>query len=227
MPQGGGGVVGGIPGAHKDTHVALGTDAFLTTDFLDAIVARLRESGGPTDLLLGSISDGEFLKRDGTDVIGAIPAGTSSSDYAAAYDTTTQSIAAANVFQALLFSTNKDLDGWTHTGGAAPFTCPSTGLYEATVAIQFQDVDDNGSFDMNLRALFNSVEVPGSQASVTVNEEDTPKQLTRTFFFDGVATQDLAIQIASTNTDVDVTPGPNPASATATVSAYIVIRRVN
>ncbi|MBI2919663.1 MAG: hypothetical protein HYY18_01110 [Planctomycetes bacterium] len=55
---------------HKNTHVSGGSDAFASTDVLEAIVKRLQESSGPTNLALGSISDGQFLKRSGTSIIG-------------------------------------------------------------------------------------------------------------------------------------------------------------
>jgi len=57
--------------AHKDTHKSGGTDPFASTDLLEAIIKRLRESGGTT-LPIGAVADGQFLKRSGTNVIGAI-----------------------------------------------------------------------------------------------------------------------------------------------------------
>ena len=41
---------GAVPAAHKDTHKSGGSDAFAAADLLEAIVYRLRERGGPTDL---------------------------------------------------------------------------------------------------------------------------------------------------------------------------------
>lgn len=61
-------------GPHEATHVSGGSDAFTATDLLEAIVKRLRESGGAT-LLLGAIADGQFLKRSGTNLVGASVAG--------------------------------------------------------------------------------------------------------------------------------------------------------
>lgn len=55
---------------HRGTHILGGADAFLATDVLDAIVYRLRESGGPADLLVGSIPDGAGLRRSGTSIVG-------------------------------------------------------------------------------------------------------------------------------------------------------------
>lgn len=55
---------------HKDTHKAGGADAFVSTDFLEAIVKRLREEAGPTDLTMGAVADGQFLKRSGAAIVG-------------------------------------------------------------------------------------------------------------------------------------------------------------
>ena len=69
-------IVGGLPAlpAHKDSHVD-GADPFESTDILEAIVKRLLESGGPTALLIGAIADGQFLKRDGTGIVGSAAGG--------------------------------------------------------------------------------------------------------------------------------------------------------
>ena len=53
------------------THVSGGSDAFTATDLLEAIVKRIQESSGPTNLLVGNIPDGTFVKRNGSALIGA------------------------------------------------------------------------------------------------------------------------------------------------------------
>ena len=63
------------PLEHKASHVVGGSDAFVDTDLLDAVVQRLRTTTGPTDLLLGAVADGEFLKRSGAAIVGDTPAG--------------------------------------------------------------------------------------------------------------------------------------------------------
>ena len=55
--------------SHKGTHVSGGSDAFTSTDLLEAIVKRLQVTG-PTTLTLGAVADGELLKRSGTTIIG-------------------------------------------------------------------------------------------------------------------------------------------------------------
>lgn len=64
------------PAAHETSHKSGGSDAFLSTDLLDAIVKRLQESGGPTTLIMGTVADGKFLKRSGTSVVGDTPSAT-------------------------------------------------------------------------------------------------------------------------------------------------------
>jgi len=65
----------GILRAHEATHIVAGTDEFLSTDLLDAVVRRLRTTTGPADLLAGAIVDGEFLKRVGTTIVSAAVTG--------------------------------------------------------------------------------------------------------------------------------------------------------
>lgn len=67
------------PIAHKDTHKASGSDGFLATDLLEAVVKRILE-GGSTTLLVGSIPDGLYLKRSGTGIIGETPTAAASPD---------------------------------------------------------------------------------------------------------------------------------------------------
>lgn len=59
------------PTAHKDSHKSGGSDAFASTDLLEASVIRIREAGGPTVLTMGAVGSGQFLQRSGTDIIGA------------------------------------------------------------------------------------------------------------------------------------------------------------
>jgi len=58
---------------HRARHVSGGADAFATNDLVEAVVKRLRESAGPTDLLIGAVADGEFIKRSGTSLVGSAP----------------------------------------------------------------------------------------------------------------------------------------------------------
>lgn len=70
--------LGAASTAHKDTHKSGGSDALTSSDLMEAVVKRLRESGGPTDLTLGAVADGEVLKRSGSTIVGGSAAGGSS-----------------------------------------------------------------------------------------------------------------------------------------------------
>jgi len=63
------------PQTHKNSHKSGGSDAFASTDVLESVGKRLQESSGPTNLLMGNIADGQYLKRSGTGIIGDTPAG--------------------------------------------------------------------------------------------------------------------------------------------------------
>ncbi len=53
---------------HKDEHKSGGLDAFAATDVLEALVKRLRDGGG-ADLLIGTLVDGEGLRRSGNNIV--------------------------------------------------------------------------------------------------------------------------------------------------------------
>lgn len=55
---------------HEASHISGGTDPFLSTDVLESISKRWQESGGPTTLTAGAVTDGQYLKRSGTTIIG-------------------------------------------------------------------------------------------------------------------------------------------------------------
>lgn len=62
--------IGAATTSHKDTHKSGGSDALASADLLEALIKRIRESGG-ADLLVGAIADGQFLKRSGTSIVSA------------------------------------------------------------------------------------------------------------------------------------------------------------
>lgn len=69
---------GGGGGPHKTTHQDGGTDEINVTGLngvlADAQVAnKIVESSGPTTLTLGSVADGQLLKRSGSSIVGSSP----------------------------------------------------------------------------------------------------------------------------------------------------------
>jgi hypothetical protein len=79
--------------AHKSRHVSGGADAFASTDIIEAVVKRLQETSGPTTLAMGSVADGQFLKRSGTSIVGDVGA---LSGYATADQSVTSSTTLVN-----------------------------------------------------------------------------------------------------------------------------------
>jgi hypothetical protein len=178
---------------------------------------------------LADASAGKVLTANGTTSVPSweTPAVAGAADFAFAYSTANQAIVLANTFQDLTFNVNKLLNGWTHTVGTNLFTCPSTGNYIGVVVVNTENTSDDGSATAAIRALFNGVEVAGSHAAITINDEDSPKQIARSFQFAGVATQDLELEFSASSANVRATPGPNPGAATTPITAYISIHRIN
>jgi hypothetical protein len=58
---------------HKDRHKSGGADAFVAGDILEATVKRLQTTTGPATLLMGAVTDGEYLRRSGTAIISGSP----------------------------------------------------------------------------------------------------------------------------------------------------------
>jgi len=75
------------PKLHGADHGTGAPDAFPSSLLIEALIKRIRESGG-ADLLVGAIADGEVLTRLGTTIIGSTPGG-GGDMLAATYDPTT------------------------------------------------------------------------------------------------------------------------------------------
>jgi len=148
-------------------------------------------------------------------------------DFIFAYDTSTQVIVTANTFQDVTFSTNGPLNGWTHTGGSALFTCPVTGVYECKIELSV-DSGSNGNTEINMKALFNGVEIAGSHRGVDVVHKNSAFPLDRNFMFNGTASQDLKIQwAAEDDNNNNIQPGPTAGSVVTAISGTITIRRIS
>lgn len=178
---------------------------------------------------IADVVAGKVLTSNGTTIVPSWedPSIASAADFAFAYSTANQAIALANTFQDLTFNVNKLLNGWTHTVGTNVFTCPSTGNYIGVILVNIENTSDDGSATAAVRALFNGIEVAGSHAAITINDEDSPKQIARSFQFAGTAAQDLELELAASSDNVRATPGPNPGAATTPITAYISIHRIN
>ena len=142
--------------------------------------------------------------------------------YAAATDT--QIISVANTHQALKFGAVEFTTAWTHSADTGIFTCKLTARYFCVLEVYMQKTSA-GAKTANIRALFNSVEIPKSHSGIDMITNDEISMFSSSFQFDGVEDQDLKIEVAGSATAVQVVPGPNPGSATNAISAKINICR--
>jgi hypothetical protein len=62
------------PKVHASSHISGGLDAFTSSQLIEAIVKRLQEPGGPTNLTLSAWADLELLGRSGTSAVGVAKA---------------------------------------------------------------------------------------------------------------------------------------------------------
>lgn len=141
------------------------------------------------------------------------------------YDTTIQVIALANTFQGLDFATNGQLDGWTHTPGTSIFGCNQTGIYLVNVKA-IAEKTGGGTNEFAIRALFNAVEIAGSQMAIQINSNNVATVLATAFMVSAASGQNLELEVAGSNTSLQILPGPNPGSAVTVPSAQITIMRL-
>ena len=147
----------------------------------------------------------------------AIP---TSANYAFAYDTTTQSPAIANFFQDITFSTNAQLNGWTHTASAGSFTCNQTGLYLIEYGAE-AEVSNSGDI-VSLRATLNAAEVAGSQSVVQPSSANAVKLVSKSFIANMIIGDVLAFQFAATRTTDSLVSGVGNGTTKPSISITIV-----
>jgi hypothetical protein len=154
--------------------------------------------------------------------------GISGANYLFSYDTTTQTVAVANTWQALNFSTNAQIDGWTHTVGTNSFTCNQTGLYRVTLDAEFfnNSTTNTATPTGETRALFNAVEVPGSAAGLEVRDSTSHGEVLSSSFILNCATTGQALTTQFTGAFTTIRVQPVGTHATTNISATIIITRM-
>ena len=141
-----------------------------------------------------------------------------------AHDTDTQAISSADTFQDLVFATNDELDGWTHTGGSADFACNQTGRYKVTLELHLEKTG-GGAQTVGWRTLFNGVEVTGSAGGEDITTSNASRKISSSPIVNATTGQILKFQFAGSATTVQVAPGPDPGSATTNPSISVKIVR--
>lgn len=123
-----------------------------------------------------------------------------------AYDTTTQTITTPNVFQAITFSNNQIINGWTHTAGTSQFNCHQAGLY----LIEYDTTPNQSGttipVTMSLRAATGGGEIAGSQRGFTVDVINSPRALTVSFLAQFGNGDTLQFQLAGGAAGIQIVP---------------------
>ena len=157
--------------------------------------------------------------------LGVNAPGPSSDNYVFSYDTTVQNIVAEDTWQALTFSNNDQINGWTHVAGTNAFTCGFTGRYACTIEFNVEKAG-SGSPASAIRALIDGVELVGSHNGMDITSNNTAFSLSRTFLINIAAAQVLTTEFSAQTTNVFVTPAPIAAAVVTPISGTIIIRRL-
>ena len=143
-------------------------------------------------------------------------------NYAYVFDTTTQTVVAANTYQDIIFNSNSLLDGWTHTAGTAEFTCAQTGVYMVIVNMSGTQpastiaTAESGTPILTVRGLFNGAQIGASDTSIVLSDvPDAPTPSVHTFLMTGIAGQIFKLQMQGTITSVSLSPATTAAGSSS------------
>lgn len=154
------------------------------------------------------------------------PTGVVSNSYIFSYNTGTQAVASANVFQNIIFGVNSIVNSWTHTGGTGDFICINPGDYLVVFRINVIDTAGASVLPINVssRATLNGTEIPGTQNNIitSIAALTTTKTILVTNFVVTLVTTDiLRFQFTATATSVELFSsgsGTVPTNASVTIS---------
>jgi len=141
------------------------------------------------------------------------------------YDTTTQSIVTANVFQNITFNTDPVINGWVHTLGTAEFVADAAGTHYVVVT---GNVEKSGGANpvASIRMTLNGTEIAGSEFGMDLTSNNTSFVVTRNLMVAVEENDILRVQFAGSTTTADLKGGPNPAGATVNPSITLTMQRV-
>lgn len=128
----------------------------------------------------------------------------SETDFSHIFDTTTQAVVTANVFQDITLNTNGQLNGWTHTAGSADITCNQTGIYLVSYNATIEKTGGGGPV-VEIIGVFNAIEVAGSQTSDAIAANSAPINVASSFIISATSGQILKFQLTATSTKGQIT----------------------
>ena len=133
-----------------------------------------------------------------------------------AYSTLTQTSNSAPTFKDIIFTDNGIIIGWTHNPGDTDFVCLQAGNY----LIQYDAIcraTDSEITMISIIALQNGVEIPGSQGSIALVQNNDPQELTRSFIVSFSANDILTLQFTGGTSFVQLEA--NSGNSTITIPA--------
>jgi hypothetical protein len=135
----------------------------------------------------------------------------------------------SNTYAPVFFSSNGQLDGWTHNINTAAFKCNVTSQYAATVEFNVEK-SGSGSPEASLVVTIDGTQIPGSHQGMDITSNNTAFSLSRTFLFNANAGQvlevDFAANIGGGGNNVFIVPAPDPTGTSLQISATLTIRRL-
>lgn len=133
-------------------------------------------------------------------------------NYVFAYNNGSQSVVTGNVFQDIVFATDAQINGWTHTSGTSQYTNAQTGLY---LAQYNADVSNPSGTNAQFRVTLNGVEIPGSRAAVTFTALNQSIAVSKSLIAGANAGDVLTIQFTGSSSGIRLI---GTANSTLTVS---------
>ena len=150
-------------------------------------------------------------------------------NYVFAYDTTTQTIASQNTFQNITVNNySTQINGWTHTPGTAVFTCAQSGIYMVQYVAESTSFDIIDNDVITVRALLNSVEIPGSAAvGYIYSYSENPysqdqKEITKSFIVSITSGSALVFQVADATSNLGSIAPAGSATTRSSFSCTII-----
>lgn len=135
------------------------------------------------------------------------PIGAPSGNFVFAYNNSAQAVASANVYQDIIFNTDAQIDGWQHVAGTSQYMNVQSGLYLIQYNAQVITTSGNGT-NAQVRAMQNSVEIPGTRALATLSSLSEAASVSRSFIASFNASDILTLQLTGSGTGIRLSGSP-------------------
>ena len=144
---------------------------------------------------------GEVAYVDGSGNINALGSLTAAAaNLIFAYDTNSQLIATATVFQDITFSTNGVNNGWSHTANTSSFAAAQAGTYLVQYNASLQ-ITGGGTTVVSIQGVLNTISIPGSiMSAVSLSASGNLVPVSGSFIVNVVAGDTLKLQVRASST---------------------------